>query len=76
MTAGQLQDLLIARLTRSSGGTARRWRLAIGPIKVRNAATHAHCNWEVEPSGTLGELAAIERLLDTVRLEHPVVTAR
>ncbi|WP_260596573.1 hypothetical protein [Sphingomonas endolithica] len=76
MTAGQLQELLIARLTRSSGGTARGWRLAIGLIKVRNTATHAHCNWEVEPSGTVRELAAIERLLDAVRLEHPFVTAR
>ncbi|WP_260596913.1 hypothetical protein [Sphingomonas endolithica] len=76
MTAGALEDLIIARLTRASGGTARGWRMALGPIKVRDAATHPHCNWEVEPSGTVRETAAIERLLDTVRLDHPFVTAR
>ncbi|KQS02320.1 hypothetical protein ASG11_16295 [Sphingomonas sp. Leaf357] len=74
MTTGQLHTLLIARLTRTSGGTARGWRIALGPIKVRSAATHVHCNWEVEPSGTEREIAAIERLLDQVRLDHPLVT--
>ncbi|MEN2787243.1 hypothetical protein ACFOKI_04940 [Sphingomonas qilianensis] len=74
MTASDLQDLLIARLVRSSGGTARRWRMAIGPVRVRSADSYTHCNWEVDPSGTPPEVAAIERLLDTVRLERPFVT--
>ena len=74
MTAAELQHLLIARLIRKLGGTARRWRIAIGPVQIRDASTHTHCNWEVSPSGRPRETAEIERLLDTMRLEHPIVT--
>jgi hypothetical protein len=75
MTASQLQDLLIARLTRKLGGSARRWRIAIGPVHLHDLATHGPFNWSVRPSGTPREVAEIERLLDTVRLDHPVLTA-
>lgn len=75
MTASELQDLLVATLVRKQGGTRRRWRMAIGPIRLRDAATHPHCNWSVEPSGTEQDIAEIERLLDDVRLAHPLVTA-
>ena len=75
MTASQLQDLLIARLTRKLGGSARRWRIAIGPVHLHDLATHAPFNWSVRPTGTPREVAEIERLLDTVRLDHPVLTS-
>lgn len=75
MTASELQHLLIARLIRQVGGTARRWRVAIGPMQIRDASTHPHCNWEVRPSGSARDVAEIERLLDTVRLDHPIVVA-
>jgi hypothetical protein len=75
MTATDLQYLLISRLIRQSGGTARRWRIAIGPVRIRDASTHTHCNWEVQPSGTAREVADIERLLDVVRLDHPILSA-
>lgn len=74
MTASELQDLLLATLVRSCGGTQRRWRMALGPIRVRDPATHPHCNWSVNPSGSAGEIAAIERLLDDLRLTHPIVS--
>lgn len=76
MTADELQDVLIRRLVRSSGGTARRWRAAVGRVRVHDTATHPHCNWSVTPSGSAQETAAIESLLDVVRLEHPIVTAK
>lgn len=75
MTAAQLQDILVARLTRNSGGTARRWRIVIGPVIVHDPATYPHCNWEVRASGGSREIAAVETLLDCVRLEHPIVAA-
>jgi hypothetical protein len=75
VTAGQLQDLLVARLARAAGGSARRWRVALGPVHLHDLATHAHCNWSVRPSGGTRENSEIERLLDTVRLDHPIVTA-
>lgn len=74
MTASQLQDLMIARLARSAGGTQRRWRTVIGPVRLHDPETHAHCNWSIAPSGGAREIAEVERLLDTLRLEQPIVT--
>ena len=76
MTASDLEQLLIARLIREKGGTSQTWQRALGKITVRDAATHAHCNWDVQPSGTDAQRAAIERLLDDIRLEHSIVAAR
>jgi hypothetical protein len=75
MTAHDLEQLLIARLVRERGGTSQTWRRALGRVIVHDAATHAHCNWDVRTSGTDVQNAAIERLLDDVRLEHPILTA-
>jgi hypothetical protein len=75
MTASDLEQLLVARLVRERGGTSQTWRRALGKIIVRDADTHAHCNWDVRTSGTHAQNASIERLLDFVRLEHPIVAA-
>ncbi len=75
MTASELQELLAKTLARAGGGTQRHWRLVVGPLRLHDAATHPHCNWSVDPSGTAGEVAAVERLLDRVRLDHPIVAA-
>ena len=73
MTTSELQHLLVAKLLRQHGGTQRGWRLAIGPVTVHDRATHPHCNWSVAPTGTAGQIGRIERLLDDVRLEYPLV---
>jgi hypothetical protein len=75
MTSSQLHDLLVKTLMRTAGGSQRRWRTVIGPVKIHDAATHVHCNWSLAPSGTAREVAEVERLLDTVRLERPIVSA-
>ena len=75
MTASELQDLLVATLVRRHGGTQRSWRLAVGRVRVYDAATHPHCNWAIDPSGSDREVAAIERLSDEVRLAHPLLVA-
>lgn len=75
MTASQILDLLIATLLRRSGGNKRAWRLAIGPVQIHDAATHPHCNWSVSPSGSFAQNSAIERVLDDLRLTHPIVRA-
>jgi hypothetical protein len=74
MTGSEIQDLLVAALARQHGGSARSWRMAIGPVRVHDVSTHPLCNWSVAPSGSVRENAAIEHLLDTVRLTHPMVT--
>jgi hypothetical protein len=74
ITASQLQDLMVAALIRQAGGTQRRWRMAIGSVKLLDPERYAHCNWSITPAGTPRENAAIERLLDTLRLDHPIVT--
>jgi hypothetical protein len=75
MTTSELQHLLISALVRKVGGTQRRWRMAIGPVRLHDRATHPHCNWSVAPSGTPQEIEEIESLLDDVRLRFPVVAA-
>lgn len=75
MIASDLEQLLIARLTRENGGTTQTWRRALGEVTVRDSRTHSHCNWDVRPSGTDAQCAGIERLLDDVRLEHAIVVA-
>jgi hypothetical protein len=75
MTAFDLEQLLIARLIRERGGTSQTWQRALGRVIVRDPETHAHCNWDVRLSGTDAQRAAIERLLDDVRLEHSIVAA-
>lgn len=74
MTGADLQDILLTTLLRQWGGTKRRWRLAIGQIRLYDAATHPHCNWSVTPVGTAGENAAIEQALDDLRLRHPLLS--
>lgn len=73
MTAHQLQALLVTRLVRTHGGDSRGWRRAIGEIRLYDLDTHPHCNWAVNPSGSIRENAAIERLCDSLRAEHPIV---
>ncbi|KQS03633.1 hypothetical protein ASG11_04700 [Sphingomonas sp. Leaf357] len=76
MTGDDILDLMIAALIRKAGGSARHWRLAIGPVRVHHPATHLHCNWSVSPSGNPRDVAAIEHLLDEFRLSHSLVTHR
>lgn len=75
MTASDLEQLLVARLVREKGGTSQTWQRALGKVIVRDAETHAHCNWDVRLSGTDAQRAAIEKLLDDIRLEHSIVAA-
>lgn len=75
MTAGELQDLLVTALVRKAGGSKRDWRAALGPVRVYGTDTHPHCNWSVAPSGSNGENAIIERLLDDARGKYPLVVA-
>lgn len=69
--ASALQDLIVSQLARDAGGTRRRWRIVVGPVRVHDPMTHPHCNWSVNPSGNSREVAEVERLLDTMRLQQP-----
>ena len=73
MTASELQDLLLSTLVRQTGGTRRRWRIVVGPVRLHDLATHPHCNWSIDPSGGGREVDEVERLLDKVRLAHPII---
>ncbi|MBO9724184.1 MAG: hypothetical protein J7530_07405 [Novosphingobium sp.] len=75
MTASDLEHLLITRLLREKGGKSQTWRRALGKIIVHDTKTHAHCNWDVRLGGTDAQRAAIERILDDVRLEYSIVAA-
>lgn len=75
MTASDLEHLLITRLIRERGGKAQTCQRSLGKIIVHDTKTHAHCNWDVRLDGTDAQRAAIERLLDDVRLEYSIVAA-
>lgn len=75
MTASDLEHLLITRLIRERGSNSQTWRRALGKVIVRDTETHAHCNWDFTLRGTEAQRAAIEQLLDDVRLEHSNVAA-
>lgn len=73
MGSSELLDLIVNMLVRAHGGAPRRWRRAVGPIKVYSIGTHAHCNWDVRSSGTVHEVACVEAMVDTVRASRPYV---
>lgn len=75
MIASDLRDLLVTMLARKAAGNRQRWRKVVGEVKVYSTATHAHCNWSVTPSGSLYEMAEVERFVDDLRLAHPIVSA-
>lgn len=75
MKASELQDIILRKIIRQRGGTARHWRSVIGPIRIYDPETHAHCNWAVSPSGEPREILQVETMLDMLRLEHPIVEA-
>jgi hypothetical protein len=75
MTQAQLTDRLIARLLREHGGTRHRWRRLVGPVRIYSLATHAHCNWAINPTGSSLEIGMIEQLVDDLRMNHPIVVA-
>ncbi|TYC89512.1 hypothetical protein [Novosphingobium sp. BW1] len=75
MTASALENLLVTGLVQKRGGASQTWRRALGIVIVRDTRTHPHCNWEVRLSGTDAQRAAIESLLDDVRLEYSIVAA-
>lgn len=73
MTALDLTDQFLAILLREFGGTRRRWRNVIGPVKRYSATTHPHCNWSITPGGEAEENAAIERIADRLRDKYPII---
>ncbi|RYY28325.1 MAG: hypothetical protein EOP62_03765 [Sphingomonadales bacterium] len=73
MTRDALIDLFIRKLLREGSGTRRRWRAVLGEVKLYSIATHPHCNWLISPSGDSYENAAVERLADQLRSDHPIV---
>jgi hypothetical protein len=75
MTASDLRDLFLTTLVKRFGGNGRRWRMAMGEVRVYSRDTHPHCNWAVHPSGSARENEAIEAVADDLRSERPIVDA-
>lgn len=74
MTSDALIDRFLSQLLRDIGGTRHRWRTVLGPVKTYSVETHPHCNWLITPTGGAGEIAAVERIADRLRLDYPIVT--
>ena len=75
MTASDLRDQFVTALVRANAGNRHHWRTVVGPVRVYSIATHSHCNWSVTPSGTVDEVAEVERIADHLRETCPIVIA-
>ena len=73
MTSADLIDVFARTLLREIGGNRRQWKQVLGPVRVYDRATHAHCNWSITPSGSALEIATVERIADRLRGEYPIV---
>lgn len=75
MTASELRDLILQKLAKENGGGTLRWRKVLGDIKVYPRTTHAHCNWDARPSGSVRDVSLVESAIDRTRLRYPFVEA-
>ncbi|WP_313807192.1 hypothetical protein [Sphingobium sp.] len=75
MTTDKLIDLIVARLVRDHGRSKHHWRKVVGPIRLYARETHPHCNWTANPNGTFQEIAAIESMLDDLRMCYPLLSS-
>lgn len=73
MTATELREIMVSALVKISSGGRGRWRAILKDIRVYSTTTHAHCNWDVFPTGTPYEIAAASRAADALRDRHPFV---
>jgi len=73
MTAYDVRELLVRMVMRKHGGPLMRWRTVVGEIRVYPLSTHPHCNWRADPSGSVREVEAAERIIDQVSAQHPIV---
>lgn len=74
MTAYDVRELLVRMVMRQHGGPLMRWRTVVGEIRVYPLSTHPHCNWRADPSGSVREVEAAERIIDQVSAQHPIVS--
>lgn len=72
MTELDLRDLFLTTLAKRFGGQRGRWMMVMGQMKLYPRATHPHCNWAVNPSGTVSENEAVEQVADELRALHPI----
>ncbi|RYE01477.1 MAG: hypothetical protein EOP61_11155 [Sphingomonadales bacterium] len=73
MTDRDLIDLFVKTLIREFGKNRRHWRTVLGDVRLYSVETHPHCNWSITPNGDSYENAAVERLADRLRGEHPII---
>lgn len=74
MTSADLTERFVKALLRDVGGSQRRWLAVMDKMKVYGEDTHTHCNWAIDPMGDADENAAVERIADHLRGEHPIVS--
>lgn len=73
VSANDIIDMLVARLVHDHGRSKHHWRKAIGAVRLYSRETHPHCNWTATPTGSVGDIALIEGMLDDMRMAHPLI---
>jgi hypothetical protein len=72
-TPDELRETLVQILVGAVGGEEARWREAVGEVEKLSLAFNIKSNWAIHPTGTAGELAAIDKAAEVVRAAHPCV---
>jgi hypothetical protein len=73
VTAHDVRELIAKAIVRDQGGSLMRWRSVLGRVRIYPLDTHPHCNWRIDPAGTIAEVEAAERAIDVVSARHPIV---
>jgi hypothetical protein len=68
-----LRDILVEILTGAAGGTAAKWRKAVGEVEKLSLAFNIRTNWAIHPTGSPADLSAIDKAAEVVRAAHPYV---
>jgi hypothetical protein len=70
-TASELEELLATMLAGVVGGDENDWKRAIGAVEVLDIVWHPKCNWTVNPTGSIEQVAAIGAAAAVLADAHP-----
>lgn len=72
-TTDDIRNLLAHLLAGAAGEDEAHWLKLIGPVTALPIIDAPRSNWRIKPKGKPGEVEAIEKAAEVVRLAYPYV---
>lgn len=72
-TTEDIRNLLAHLLAGAAGKDEAHWLKLIGPVTALPIIDAPRSNWRIAPKGNAGEMEAIEKAVEVVRLAYPYV---